>query len=217
MSPEQLVRSLYASVNWRLQRRWRLCVANVVVNRFGTAPGVSEPKNPGIVVRFLPLEEVLVFSGDHALGLDAADVSARFDQGEIFIASLDGDVLAGYDWYRPTPVCLEQGAVYFRFDESLICSTYSFVQPCYRGRSLSADRWDFAHREFSARGWQGTVYYIETHNFPSLRAAARRRTAHWVGHFVYIRVIGYYIRWTSRGCRRVGVRLTSGSQARPAS
>jgi hypothetical protein len=124
MSPAQLVRSLYASVIWRLQRRWRLCVANVVVNRSGTAPGVSKPSNPEIVVRFLSREEVLVFCDDHALGLDATDVSARFDQGEIFIASLDGDVLAGYDWYRSTQVCLEQGAVYFRFDESLICSTY---------------------------------------------------------------------------------------------
>jgi hypothetical protein len=141
------------------------------------------------------------------------DVAARFDQGEIFIASLDGDVLAGYDWYRTRPVSLEQGALCFRFDESLICSAYSFARPSYRGRSLSADRWDFAHHEFSARGWRGTVYYIETRNFASLRAAARRKTAQWVGQFAYIRVMGCYVRWTSRGCRRLRIRLTVGSPA----
>jgi len=119
--------------------------------------------------------------------------------------------LAGCDWYRATPVCLEQSAVYFRFDESLICCTYSFVQPTLSRTLPQADRWDFAHREFSARGWQGTVYYVETRNFPSPRAAARQRTAHWVDHFAYIRVMGCYIRCTGRGCQRLGVRFTGGS------
>src|SRR5271156_4819229 len=160
-------------------------------------------------------EEVLGFYSDRALGLEPKDVTARFDQGEIFIATLDGEVLAGYDWYRATPVCLEQGAIYFRFEDSLICRAYSFVQPFYRGCSLSADRWDFAHREFSARGWRGTVYYIETRNLPSLRAAARQRTAHWVGRFAYIRIMGCYIRWTSRGCRKLGIRLTGEPKRAP--
>ncbi len=148
----------------------------------------------------------------HALGLEAKDVSARFDEGEVFIGSLDGDVLAGYDWYRTRPISLEQGAVCFCFDQSFICSAYSFVRPSYRGRSLSADRWDFAHREFSARGWRGTVYYIETRNFSSLQAAARRHTAQWVGQIAYIRVMGRYIRWTSRGCRQLGIHLSGGNQ-----
>lgn len=208
MAAAPLIRSLYASVMWRLQRQFRLYLADVIVNRFGAAPRESQPRNPGIAVRFMDREEVLAFCPDRSLGLEALNVSAQFDQGELFVASRDGDVLAGYDWYRTTPVGIEQGAIYFRFDKSLICSVYSFVRGEYRGRALSADRWDFAHREFSARGWLGTVYYIETSNFSSLRAAAKQKTAEWVGWFAFIRVMNCYIRWTSRGCRQLGIRLT---------
>jgi hypothetical protein len=203
-----LVQSLYASAMWRLRQRFRLCVANVTVHRFPTALGTTKPKNPDIAVCFLEREEVLAFCGDRALELEPKNVAARFAEGEIFIASLDGDILAGYEWYRTTPACLEPGTVYFRFEAPFIYCAYSFTHPHYRGRQLSADRWDFAHREFSAEGWRGTVYYVETRNFASRRAGAKRTAKQRVGQFTYIRVMGRYIRWTSRGCRKLGIRLT---------
>lgn len=206
--PPRLVQSLYASVMWRLQRRFHLYVANVTVHRFATAPRPTKPKNSDIAVCFLGRDQVLALCGDRALELEPKNVAARFAEGEIFIASFDGDSLVGYDWYRTTPACLEPRAVYFRFEAPFICCAYSFTHPRYRGRSLSGDRWDFAHREFSALGWQGTVYYVETRNFTSRRAGTKRTTAQRVGQFTYIGLMGRYIRWTSRGCRRLGIRLT---------
>src|SRR5262245_13098489 len=175
-----LAQTFLAGIMWRLRQHFRLRVANVAVHRFAAKPRAT-PKNPDIAACFLGREEVLAFCTDCTLGLEAKDVSARFEQSEFFIASLDGHNLAGYDWYRATPACLEPGGVYFYFEAPFIFCSYSFTHPRYRGRSLSGDRWDFAHREFSARGWQGTVYYIETRNFSSRRAGAKRTTAQWPG------------------------------------
>jgi hypothetical protein len=113
--PARLVQSLYASAMWRLQQRFHLSIANVVIHRFAASRGTAKLRNPDITVRFLGREKVLTFCGDRSLGLDAENVAKRFTEGEIFIASLEGDALAGYDWYRATPACLEPGAVYFRF------------------------------------------------------------------------------------------------------
>src|SRR5262249_23660854 len=135
--------SLHASVMWQLQRRFHLYVANVGVHPFAAAAWRAKRSNPRIAVRFLGREEVLSFCGDPSLGLHSQDVSARFDEGEMLVASMDGEVLAGYDWYRAKPVRLEQGAIHFQFEETLICNAYSFTHPNYRGRLLSADRWDF--------------------------------------------------------------------------
>ena len=209
-------RSVYGTLMWRLQKRGRLRVARVCVNRFRPSQKAVQSKNPEIAVRLLNRQEVLALSADRASGLDVSDARRRLGEGQFFIASLADEVLVGYDWYSPTALCLEENSVYFVFDRSLICCAYSFVHPAYRGRGLGGDRWDFAHRVFGAGGWQGTVYYIETRNFSALRATAKREdnTKLWVGMFAYVRLMGRYVCWTSRGCRRLGISVTTHVQSK---
>jgi GNAT superfamily N-acetyltransferase len=209
--PGHFLRSIHDALMWRLQKQGRLRVAWVRVNRFRPSQEASQSKNPEIAVRLLDRQAVLALSTDPASGLNASDTRQRLGQGQFFIASLADEVLVGYDWYSPTALCLEEDAVYFVFDPSLICCAYSFVHPAYRGRGLGGDRWDFAHRVFAARGWRGTVYYIETRNLSSLRAAAKRGddAKLWVGMFAYVRLMGRYVCWTSRGCRGLGIAVTT--------
>jgi GNAT superfamily N-acetyltransferase len=211
MVPRHSFRFIYGALLWRLQRQGRLRIARVRVNRFRPSQEAIQPKNPEIAVRLLDRQAVLLLSADPTSGLKASDTRQRLGQGQFFIASLADGVLVGYDWYSPTALCLEEDSVYFVFDPSLICCAYSFVHPAYRGRGLGGDRWDFAHREFAARGWRGTVYYIETRNFSSLRAASKREddAKLWVGMFAYVRLMGRYVCWTSRGCRRLGIAVTT--------
>ncbi len=209
--PAHLIQSIYTAVMWRMQDRVGLRLAKVRVGQFKALPEAIRSKNPEIVVRLLDPQGVLTLCADPASGVDAGDARRRLAQGQFFIASFADEALVGYDWYASGPVCLEQGAVYFVFDPSLICCAYSFVRPAYRRRGLGADRWDFAHRVFAARGWRGTVYYIETHNFSSLRAAAKRTEAaqRWVGMFAHVRLMGRWLCWTSPGCRRLGISVTT--------
>jgi GNAT superfamily N-acetyltransferase len=209
--PAHFLQSIYAAVMWRLQNWIGLRLAKVRVGEFKSLLETTRSKNPEIAIRLLDPRGVLTLCADPASGLDVDHASWRLAQGQFFIGSFAGETLVGYDWYAPGPLCLERGAVYFVFDPSFICCAYSFVQPAYRGRGLGADRWDFAHRVFAARGWRGTLYYIETRNFSSLRAAAKRTDAaqRWVGTFVHIRLIGRWICWTSPGCRRLGISVTT--------
>lgn len=134
-------------------------------------------------------------------GLDAEEVERLLKSGEeCFGAFVDG-VLASYLWFSPGPAHLVDD-VFVRFDPAYAYSRWAFTRSEYRGKQLHALCKQSALDEFTARGRLGIISVVYAWNSHSLSAAAKLGCVR-----VGLLGIVWGKLWTSKNCRRVGLRL----------
>jgi hypothetical protein len=126
-------------------------------------------------------------------------------KGDECYAVLDGAKLACYSWYSSKPTVASDG-LSIHFNPAFVYGYKAFTLPDYRGQRLHAIEVSRALEAYLARGFRGTIAYVESHNFASLRSCYRMGYRD-VGRTLALGIGGRPWAWTGRGCRAFGCRF----------
>jgi Acetyltransferase (GNAT) family len=137
-------------------------------------------------------------------------VQTALEKGDECYACFDGDELACFGWYSNKPT--DDEGLTFHFSPDYIYGYAAFTHPKYRGRRLHTIRICRALREYLDRGFKGVVSAVYSHNFRSLRAAARSGCQD-IGYIFVLKIGGHAWIHVSRGCRQYGIYLAKPAAA----
>lgn len=130
-------------------------------------------------------------------------VRTALAKGDECYGGFDGDLLVSHGWYSTRPT--DDEGLTFQFGSGYMYQYAASTHRQYRGRRITPVRGNLARREHLRRGYKGTVFTIDSHNFPALHAMSSG--AEGVGRFVVLKFGRLAWIRTSRGCREHGFSL----------
>ncbi len=193
-------RALYAALMNMLARLIGLHLHHVFINQ-GIASDGQFVSNPAYVNRMVGFDELRSYAG-RVEGLDDEFLDFAETNGDVCAASFFGDELVGYDFSSSKRA---------RVNEQLdILVPYGFsygykgwTHPDHRRHKLSLARIELKRDKRLGAG----IYYIETHNYPSLmrpyRYPAARRLH--MGYIGWVEIFGRLIPFATRRARWIGL------------
>ena len=149
---------------------------------------------------------------DPTLELAPSSIEAGLSNGDECIAILDSGAIIAYSWVAtaPTPVaadfvasCMPGHGYAYKW----------YTRPSHRGRGLVGLCVIEGLRRHVVRGGQGLMALIERTNLSAQKAAARVGFVP-AGQLLAVRLRGWSYVWNSRECRRTGLELLDGRNAR---
>lgn len=159
----------YGVIMRRLARRAGLRVFRV----FGRALDREAPApRADVECRVLCQGEVLALCGDASLDLAPGKVIAAYARGDVCVAAFERDELVGYCWFAFAPAP-HMDRAWIEFAPDVVYIYKSYVRPAFRGRGIAAALYRFADELCMRRGRSRAVLCVESHNRPSIAAAAR--------------------------------------------
>jgi hypothetical protein len=201
-----LVRSIYALL-LRICRTFLTFNISAVVCHPLVRTNSSTSNPEGYQFSILTEQELLDFSHDPALGLDDTRFKDWLARGEICIGATLDDKLVAYAWraFSATPDDYTH-SIWVDFNAAATYGRYSFTLPAYRGKHIMPSLWAFGDNYCLDKGKTLSISYIETDNYPSLRAAMRGGYP-VVGYAGYIYLFGKLFSFRTPGSKKYGFRL----------
>ncbi len=165
----------------------------------------------GFRSEFLSESQLREFARDPRHELTDEFLADALAKGDECYAVLQGEKLACYSWYS-TRLTVASDGLSIHFDPAYVYGYKAFTLPDYRGQRLHAIEVSRAWQAYLARGFRGTIAYVESHNFASLRSCYRMGYRD-VGRALVLGLKGRSWAISGRGCRAFGCRFlpTSGS------
>ncbi len=168
----------------------------------------SSTSNPeGCQFSILTEQELLDFSHNRALEIDDTRIKDWLARGELCIgATVDGNLVA-HDWraYSATPHDRKRN-IWVDFNADAGYGRYSFTLPAYRGKHIMPSLWAFGDNYCLDKGKTLSISYIETDNYPSMRAAMRGGYP-VVGYAGFIYLFGKLFSFRTAGAKQHGFRF----------
>jgi hypothetical protein len=158
--------------------------------------------SPEFHSEFLDDSQLRKFGRDPRNDLSTEFLDAALAKGDECYGVLRGAELVSYSWYSTQPTIASDGLT-IHFNSDFIYRYKGFTHPAYRGRRLHAREISRAVRDFQIRGFRGTVAYVESNNFASLRSCYRVGYRH-VGNALVLGIQNRTWAWTGRACRDFG-------------
>ena len=152
---------------------------------------------------FLAAETIRNLARDPENGMSEDFLVEALSKGDECFGLLDGERLAAYGWYSSAPTRIDPADLLLRFGAEYVYMYKGFTHPRYRGQRLHAIGMTMALREYLSRGRKGLVSYVESNNFESLKSCYRMGYAEF-GSVYVMKLLGRYLTFSSRGCRRFG-------------
>lgn len=196
-----VVRTAYMLVMKGINRCCLFSVLKVFKNEVAD-PDYLETNN-SFRWQFLDARQMLDLAGDPHYPMSDADVRSALENGDECYAGFDGPTLACYGWY--TSHAVTRMGVTTSCGADYIYQYGAFTHPSYRGLRLTASRGARARREYLARGYKGTIFSVETHNFHSMRAVCASPDIRPLGFYVAVKFGKFGWIYNSRSLRRRGV------------
>jgi len=159
----------------------------------------------GFRSKFLSEAQLRAFAGDPRNELADEFLDDALAKGDECYALLRNEKLACYSWYSTQPTVASDG-LSIHFNPAFVYGYKAFTLPDFRGQRLHAIEVSRAMQAYLARGFRGTIAYVESHNFASLRSCYRMgyRDA---GRALALGIAGRSWAWAGRGCRAFGCRF----------
>jgi hypothetical protein len=200
------VKSLYALL-LRICRKFLTFNISSIVCRplVRTNSNTSNPE--GCQFSILTEQELLDFSHDPALRLVDTRIKEFYTQGEVCTgATLDGKLVA-YDWCdcSATPHDRKHD-IWVDFNADAGYGRKSFTLPAYRGKHIMPSLWAFSENYYLDKGKTLSISFVETDNYPSLRAGMRGGYP-VVGYAGYIHLFGKLLSFRTAGAKKHGFRF----------
>ena len=152
---------------------------------------------------FLSARQLRQYSRDPQCDLAADFVEEAVAGGDQCYAVLHGATLVTYSWYSTRPTIASDGLT-INISPEYVYGYKGYTHPRYRGRHLHAIEVSRAIQEYLNRGFRGSVAYVESHNFASLKSCYR--TGHRdVGRAFVVGLCRRCLVLADRGCREFGV------------
>lgn len=197
--PEGFVRTGYALLMQGLKRALGLFVVRV-----GQTPVDARrpPRPDGVDTELLSASQMRsVAAADPALEISASFLDDAQRRGHVCVLTRYRGEIAGYGW-TSLRRCVHTESVHVVFGEGYRYNFKAFTLPWARGKHL---RGHFGALDAFNREHQisHSVYFIETHNFASLRAA-RRNGGTFCGYAGYLLVFGKLLTFRTRGAAGAG-------------
>jgi GNAT superfamily N-acetyltransferase len=171
----------------------------------GTNSSTSNPEECQFSI--LAEQELLDFSHDPALQLVDTRIKNSLARGEICIgATLDGKLVA-YVWrtFFATPHDNKRN-IWIDFNAAAAYGRYSFTLPAYRGKHIMPSLLAFADNYCLDKGATCVIGYIETDNYPSIRACMKAGYR-GVGYAGFIHLFGKLFSFRTPGAKKHGFRF----------
>ena len=171
----------YGAIMARLSRWAGLRVFRV----YGRALEREGPaRRADLQCRMLYQGEVLAQCVDASLELSPGKVMAAYARGDLCVAAFEGSELVGYCWFAFAPAP-HMDRAWIEFAPDVVYVYKSYVRPAFRGRGIAAALYRLADELCMRRGRERAVLCVESHNRPSMAAAARSGFRP-VGYAVYL-------------------------------
>jgi hypothetical protein len=132
-------------------------------------------------------------------------IHAAFEKGDLCIALFQGSRLLAYYW-RGMGQTQHLDGLWVEFDAKYCYSYKAFTHPDFRRSGLQYTVSMWADPLLLERGYGHSIGFVETHNFPSVMASARRGSVR-AGYAGYLRLFGRHYPFRSPGARRRGFRF----------
>ena len=163
---------------------------------------------PGYSAGFASREALYGFVNEPGSELTLQFVERALAQGHQCFAICEGHSLAAYGWYsfRPTPMDLPRTLLHF--DPNWVYRYKDYTLPRYRGQRLHAIGTTLALRHYLARGFHGSIAYVESTNFDSLKSCFRAGYRSF-GSIGVLQLFDRTLTLSTPGCARLGFRLES--------
>ena len=155
--------------------------------------------------RFLSERRMFDLARDPDNQLTESFVRTALEKGDACYGGFDGEALACFGWYSNEPT--DDDGLTFHFGPEYMYEYAAFTYPKYRGRRLSVSRGNRARREYLSRGFKGTVFTIDSHNFHSLRSSLVSLGVQYIGCILVLKIGRHVWIHANRGCREQGVYL----------
>jgi hypothetical protein len=168
----------------------------------------SSTSNPeGCQFSILTEQALLEFSPDPALELDDTTIKDAFARGEICVGATLDDKLVAYSRraFSAVPDSRKRN-IWIDFNAAAAYGRYSFTLPAYRGKHIMPSLWAFADNRCLDKGATFLIAYIETDNYPSMRASMRVGSL-VVGYAGYIYLFGKLFPFRTLGTIKHGFRF----------
>lgn len=146
--------------------------------------GIDSVELDRYIFREIDQNELLESTKIPELDLSREFVENSLFRGEKCFGALKGGELIGYTWVTTLPAYVN-GQVRVIFPKGAIYNYKSFVLPQHRGRNTVRKLYTLSLRSFMDDGNSIGVGYIETHNYPSLKASDKEGHQ-TVGYAAYI-------------------------------
>ncbi|KAA1191990.1 hypothetical protein F0M18_10745 [Pseudohalioglobus sediminis] len=167
-------------------------------------PDSGTDLGPGREIRILTKEQLLAFSDDPALQMDKAFIETADSRGDACCGVLEEGRLVAYVW-RTFVATAHGDELFVDFNEKCRYGYKSLTLPAYRGQRLQILISEYTDK-YLTRGRQFHIFFVETHNFPSI-VAVKKEDAVVVGHAGYWKLFGRYFCFRSTGAARYGFRF----------
>lgn len=190
------MRAINSAVSFRILRALYLAQPNP---SFRSCPA-------GYTAGFASREALHRFAEQPGSELSPKFVEKALSQGHQCFAIWEGRSLAAYGWYafRPTPLDLP-GAL-LHFDPGWVYRYKGFTLPRYRGQRLHAFGTTVALVHYLSRGFRGSLAYVQSTNFDSLKSCLRAGYRPF-GSICVLQGFDRFVTFSSPGCARLGLRL----------
>lgn len=172
---------------------------------------VGDGQVPGYVTRELTLEDLESESLDPH---NTQDVRSALQRGHRCFANLVDRTIVGHTLYASRTGPSWDGhelVIPAGFDYAY----HSYTDPEHRGKRLTLARADTRkHTDRRNRVRRPTLWYVAVDNHASLASHTGGLRERKVGYLAYLRVGGRYLLGASRGCRDLGISLSTQTSER---
>ncbi len=199
-------RSLYSLLLRFCRKFLTFNISAIVCRPLGrTNSSTSNPE--GCQFSVLAEQELLDFSHDSALDLVDTKIKDALARGDFCIgATLNGKLVA-YTWraFSATPHDRKHN-IWVDFNTDARYGYKSLTLPAYRGKRIMSSLWVFADSCGLDKARTLHISFIETDNYPSLRAGMRAGNR-VVGYAGYIYLFGKLFSFRTPGSKKHGFRF----------
>ena len=197
-----LLRFLQLRVMKLLRRQLTLCG---IYARPHSRDVVLPPLPDNRHVRVATTDELVEAGKDPVYGLEPEFIDFSMGKGDLCAGLFEDDRLLAYYW-RATSVTPHLDGIWVEPGARYCYSYKAFTHPAYRQQGLQEHVARFTDAIMLQRGFTHSIGFVETHNFPSIKASLRRGSRK-VGYAGYVRVFGRILPFRSRGAKRHGFRF----------
>jgi hypothetical protein len=171
----------------RRLRPW-LVVSRVQVGELLETTTESNRRAEGLRIDIPSRGELLQAARELPDELTEAFIDDAASRGDVCVAAFHGGHVVAWAWRSFTTAPHADG-VWVRLDPPYCYSYKWYTRPEYRGRRVLTRVCRYGDELSRDRGCRRAAWFIETHNYPSLRAS-RRLGARTVGYAGYLKLFG---------------------------
>ena len=176
-----IARTLWAQLMTRSRGWFMLSRVYVLSLKRGALPPDLDRR---LSIRLAFREDLIRAVREMPKQLDIDSVEKALARGDLCVAAFNGERMVAFAWGSCTTAPHSDG-LRVKVDWPYTYGYKSYVQPEFRGKRLSAALILVRDKVHFERGFQSSVGFVETHNFPSLRInlAMGSRLVGYAGHF----------------------------------